>query len=66
MNVLQLQTKAGREWWGSQELQRTYPTPEFYWWQRYQRVYCPDCRADAGLLRDARPIPFGSSSRSVH
>jgi hypothetical protein len=49
-----LQAKAGAEWWGSPELQRTYPTPEFYWWERYQRVYCPDCRADERLLHDPR------------
>lgn len=66
MNVQQLQTKAGREWWGSQELQRTYPTPEFYWWEKYQRVYCPECRADARLLHDARPKSFSQSSRSIH
>lgn len=66
MTVQQLQTKAGREWWGTHELQRTYPTPEFYWREKDQRVYGPECRADARLLHDARPIPFGGSSRSIH
>jgi hypothetical protein len=61
-----LQAKAGAEWWGSPELQRTYPTPEFYWWERYQRVYCPDCRADERLLHDARPVPFGRRGASIH
>ncbi len=50
MSTEQLQVKARDEWYGSKELQRQFATPEFYWWKRYQRVYCPECRADWSLL----------------
>ena len=45
MSVAQLQAKALDEWSCSKRLQREYPTPEYYWWKRYQRIYCPACRA---------------------
>lgn len=53
MSVFQLQIKARDEWFGSKELQHRYHTPEFYWWERYQRVYCPGCRANVQLLHSA-------------
>lgn len=51
MSLYQLQVKARDEWMGSAALQRQYPTLEFYWWSRYQRVYCPNRRADFSALR---------------
>ena len=54
MNVYQLQIKALEEWRRSKALQREYTTPEYYWWKRYQRIYCPNCRADFSLLTPAR------------
>lgn len=50
MSVHELQIKVRTEWYGSRELQRQFPTPEFYWWEKYQRVYCPNCRADFAAL----------------
>ncbi len=50
MSLYQLQIKARDEWRGSAALQREYRTLEFYWWSRYQRVYCPGCRADFSAL----------------
>mgnify|MGYP001813040877 CR=1 FL=1 len=50
MSVYQLQIKALEEWSRSKELQREYTTPEYYWWKRYQRIYCPNCRADFSSL----------------
>ncbi len=46
MNVRGLQIRARDEWYGSDALQREFATPEYYWSEKYQRVYCPDCRAD--------------------
>jgi hypothetical protein len=54
MSIHELQIRARDEWYGSRELQRAYATPEFYWWEKYQRVYCPECRADFTALRSAR------------
>lgn len=54
MSIHELQIRARDEWYGSRELQREYATPEFYWWERYQRVYCPECRADFKALGRAR------------
>ena len=45
MSVSQLKAKALDEWSCSKKLQREYPTPEYYWWKKYQRIYCPGCRA---------------------
>lgn len=45
MSVYQLQLKAREEWYRSKDLQREYPTLEYYWWKRYQRIYCPHSRA---------------------
>ena len=50
MSVSQLQAKALDEWSCSKALQREYPTPEYYWWKRYQRIYCPGCRVQFFLL----------------
>ena len=50
MSISQLQAKALDEWSSSKRLQREYPTPEYYWWKRYQRIYCPDCRAQYALI----------------
>jgi hypothetical protein len=57
MSTDRLQIRARGEWYGSSRLQREYPTPEFYWCQRYQRVYCPACRASAALLHPAARTP---------
>ena len=54
MSIHELQIRARDEWYGSRELQREYATPEFYWWERYQRVYCPECRANFTAQRSAR------------
>jgi hypothetical protein len=53
MSVHELQTRARDEWHGSKSLQREFATPEYYWSEKYQRVYCPDCRADSAALRRA-------------
>ena len=53
MSIHELQIRARDEWYGSQALKREYATPEFYWWESYQRVYCPKCRADFTALRSA-------------
>jgi len=45
MSVSELQARALNEWSGSKDLQREYPTPEYYWWKCYQRIYCPGYRA---------------------
>lgn len=50
MTVHQLQLKARAEWYASRELRQQYPTPEYYWSECYQRVYCPHCRADWRLM----------------
>ncbi|MEA3278150.1 MAG: hypothetical protein U9Q81_23260 [Pseudomonadota bacterium] len=54
MSVYQLQIRARNEWYGSRDLQREYATPEYYWWEKYQRVYCPECRANLMLLHPGR------------
>lgn len=59
MSIYELQNKAREEWSGSTELQREYATPEYYWWKRYQRVYCPDWRADWALLSRGKAAPSG-------
>jgi hypothetical protein len=46
MDVRGLQIRARDEWFGSNALQREFATPEFYWSEEYQPVYCPDCPAD--------------------
>lgn len=53
MNAHELQIQAGAEWHASRELRRRFATPENYWWERYQRIYCPECRADWRMLRAA-------------
>ena len=50
MSICELQMKARSEWYGSGHLQREYATPEYYWAEKYQRVYCPSCRADFARL----------------
>jgi hypothetical protein len=56
MSVHQLQIKALDEWYDSKALQREFATPEYYWSEKYQRVYCPSCRPDSTLFtrRSAR------------
>ena len=49
MGVSQLQAKALDEWSCSKTLQREYPTPEYYWWKCYQRIYFPGFRAQNPL-----------------
>jgi hypothetical protein len=51
MSVHELQVKARDEWNGSKALQREFATPEYYWSEKYQRVYCPVCRAGLATLR---------------
>jgi hypothetical protein len=50
MSLSELKLKARNEWYGSARLQQEYATPEYYWTLRYQRVYCPGCRADFARL----------------
>jgi len=50
MSLHELQIKAHDEWYGSKELRREFATPEYYWWEKYQRVYCPGCRANFASL----------------
>jgi hypothetical protein len=59
MTTHQLQLKARAEWYASPALRRDYPTPEYYWSERYQRVYCPGCRADWRLMYPGPPPAFG-------
>jgi hypothetical protein len=57
MSVHQLQIKALDEWYGSKALRQEFATPEFYWSEKYQRVYCPRCRANfARLSENARSL----------
>lgn len=39
MSVSELKDRANREWSRSPELQYHYHTFEYYWWERYARVY---------------------------
>ncbi len=57
MSTHDLQIKARDEWYGSRDLRRQYATPEYYWSERYQRVYCPNCRADTRLLHAVETVP---------
>ena len=50
MSVHELQIKAMDEWNASKALRQEFATPEYYWSQKYQRVYCPNCRIDFALL----------------
>ena len=59
MSVYQLRMKALEEWSSSKELQREYTTPEFYWWKKYQRIYCPKQRADFSSLTKKKTGTFG-------
>jgi len=60
MSIHELQMKAGREWYGSETLQRQYATPEFYWREKYQRVYCPGCRVCFPSPYRTMPAKLGS------
>jgi hypothetical protein len=52
MTSTQLQAQALQEWKRSPGIKREYHTFEYYWWQRYARVYQLACRpADAVRLR---------------
>jgi hypothetical protein len=44
MSTRQLQIQAYREWQASSDIQRKYLTFDFYWWERYARVYRLDAR----------------------
>jgi hypothetical protein len=57
MSIHQLQIKARDEWYGCKNLQREYPTPEYYWWKKYQRIYCPQARAKAEVLHSMAWMP---------
>ena len=39
MTIRQLQIQAYREWNGSSETRRKYHTFDYYWFERYARVY---------------------------
>jgi hypothetical protein len=39
MSTRQLQIQAYREWHASTAIKRKYLTFDFYWWERYARVY---------------------------
>lgn len=39
MSTRQLQIQAYREWQTSTAIKRKYLTFDFYWWERYARVY---------------------------
>lgn len=39
MNNHQLHLQAQKEWCGSSQLRRQYPTFVFYWHEQYERVY---------------------------
>ena len=39
MTSRQLQQQAYSEWSGSGDIRRRYHTFEYYWWERYARVY---------------------------
>jgi hypothetical protein len=45
MSVHELQVKARDEWYNSKSIQQEFATPEYYWSEKYQRVYCPSSRA---------------------
>ncbi len=39
MSIEQLQLKAYNEWNSSSQIKQHYHTFEFYWWERYARIY---------------------------
>ena len=39
MTTRQLQTQAYTEWKGSANIKRQFHTFEYYWWEKYARVY---------------------------
>jgi hypothetical protein len=39
MTIKHIQQKAFLEWRNSNDIQQRYHTFEFYWWERYARVY---------------------------
>lgn len=39
MTNYQLHRQAEREWKGSLDLRRRYPTFDFYWHEQYERIY---------------------------
>lgn len=39
MTIRQLQLKAFDEWNKSRQIKQQFHTFEFYWWQKYARVY---------------------------
>jgi len=57
MSVHELQIKALGEWYDSNALQREFATPEYCWSEKYQRVYCPGCRANFAYLYLITPMP---------
>jgi hypothetical protein len=65
MNAHELQIQAGAEWHTSRELRRRFATPEHYWWERYQRIYCPRCRADWRMLRAATSTDSDPARRTT-
>jgi len=64
MSVHELQIKALDEWYDSKALQQEFATPAFYWSEKYQRVYCPSCRANFALLSKSAQSPYRTSTRS--
>ena len=51
MSTRQLQTRAFSEWSRSNELKCRYHTFDYYWWERYARVY----RLPARIMPVDRP-----------
>jgi hypothetical protein len=39
MTTRQLHIRAYREWKGSSDIKRNFHTFEYYWWEKYARVY---------------------------
>jgi hypothetical protein len=39
MTIRQLQVKAYNEWNSSHNIKQQYHTFEFYWWEKYARIY---------------------------
>lgn len=45
MTTRQLHIRAYTEWQGSPDIKREYHTFEYYWWEKYARVYGLSSRA---------------------
>jgi hypothetical protein len=52
MSIRQLQLQAYREWNTTHEIKCHYQTFEYYWWERYARVY----RLPSRIIRPDGPV----------